>query len=77
MTDQRIENRRLSLSGQVMIGLVLGIAVIGLVLGVAVGIFFGEMVSWLKLIGDIFIKLLQMVAAFCFWCGQSPLLSSC
>jgi Na+/H+-dicarboxylate symporter len=51
MTDLRIENRRLSLSGQVMIGLVLGIAV---------GIFFGAMVRWLKLIGDIFIKLLQI-----------------
>jgi len=51
MTVQRIENRRLSLSGQVMIGLVLG---------VAVGVFFGEMVSWLKVVGDIFIKLLQI-----------------
>jgi Na+/H+-dicarboxylate symporter len=51
MTDLRIENRRLSLSGQVMLGLLLG---------VAVGIFFGEMVSWLKLVGDIFIKLLQI-----------------
>jgi Na+/H+-dicarboxylate symporter len=51
MNDLQFKNRRLSLSGQVMLGLVLG---------VFVGIFFGEMVSWLKLVGDVFIKLLQI-----------------
>ena len=29
-------------------------------LGIAVGIFFGEMVGWVKIVGDIFIKLLQI-----------------
>jgi Na+/H+-dicarboxylate symporter/ABC-type amino acid transport substrate-binding protein len=33
---------------------------VGLVLGIAVGLFFGEMVSWLKIVGDIFIRLLQI-----------------
>lgn len=33
---------------------------VGLVLGIVTGLFFGEMVSWLKLFGDIFIKLLQI-----------------
>ncbi|MGI9265634.1 MAG: cation:dicarboxylate symporter family transporter [Gammaproteobacteria bacterium] len=42
---------RLSLSRQVIFGLLLGIAV---------GIFFGEMVGWTKIVGDIFIKLLQI-----------------
>jgi Na+/H+-dicarboxylate symporter/ABC-type amino acid transport substrate-binding protein len=42
---------RLSLSRQVLLGLLLGIAV---------GIFFGEMVGWMKIVGDIFIKLLQI-----------------
>ena len=32
----------------------------GLVLGIAVGLFFGELVSWLKVVGDIFIRLLQV-----------------
>jgi Na+/H+-dicarboxylate symporter len=34
--------------------------IVGLVLGIAVGLFFGEMVSWLKIVGDIFIRLLQV-----------------
>jgi len=33
---------------------------LGLVLGVACGVFFGEMVGWLNVVGDIFIKLLQI-----------------
>src|SRR5210317_1974401 len=33
---------------------------LGLVLGIAVGLFFGEMVSWLKIVGDVFIRLLQI-----------------
>ena len=33
---------------------------LGLFLGVACGIFFGEMVGWLQVVGDIFIKLLQI-----------------
>ncbi len=33
---------------------------IGLVLGLACGLFFGEMVTWLKVVGIIFIKLLQI-----------------
>jgi len=44
-------SRRLGLSEQVLIGLVLGIAA---------GIFFGEMVGWLKIVGDVFIMLLQI-----------------
>ena len=43
--------RRLGLAEQVLIGLGLGIAA---------GIFFGEMVGGLKLVGDIFIRLLQV-----------------
>ena len=31
-----------------------------LLLGIATGIFFGEMVAWLQIVGDIFIKLLQV-----------------
>ncbi|MCX2983426.1 cation:dicarboxylase symporter family transporter [Halieaceae bacterium IMCC14734] len=31
-----------------------------LLLGIATGVFFGEMVAWLQVIGDIFIKLLQV-----------------
>jgi Na+/H+-dicarboxylate symporter/ABC-type amino acid transport substrate-binding protein len=31
-----------------------------LLLGIAAGIFFGEMVAWLQVVGDIFIKLLQV-----------------
>ena len=34
--------------------------ILGLLLGIAVGLFFGEMVSWLKIFGDIFIRLLQV-----------------
>ena len=33
---------------------------LSLVLGVACGVFFGEMVGWLNVVGDIFIKLLQI-----------------
>jgi Na+/H+-dicarboxylate symporter/ABC-type amino acid transport substrate-binding protein len=42
---------RLSLAGQVMLGLVLG---------AACGVFFGEMTGWLNVVGNIFIKLLQI-----------------
>ena len=51
MAETPPSKRRLALSEQVLIGLVLGIAV---------GIFFGEMVGWLKIIGDVFIMLLQI-----------------
>jgi Na+/H+-dicarboxylate symporter/ABC-type amino acid transport substrate-binding protein len=34
--------------------------ILGLLLGIAFGLFFGEMVSWLKIFGDIFIRLLQV-----------------
>ena len=43
--------RRLSLAQQVLIGLGLGIVA---------GVFFGEMVGWLKVVGDVFIRLLQV-----------------
>ena len=43
--------RRLGLAEQVLLGLGLG---------VVAGVFFGEMVGWLKVVGDIFIKLLQV-----------------
>ena len=43
--------RRLNLAGQVLLGLALG---------VAAGIVFGEMVGWLKVVGDIFVRLLQV-----------------
>jgi len=43
--------RRLGLSEQVLLGLGLGIAA---------GIFFGEMIGWLKVVGDVFIRLLQV-----------------
>jgi Na+/H+-dicarboxylate symporter len=33
---------------------------LGLGLGIVAGIFFGEMVGWLKVVGDIFIRLLQV-----------------
>jgi Na+/H+-dicarboxylate symporter len=33
---------------------------LSLLLGIATGIFFGEMVAWLQVVGDIFIKLLQV-----------------
>ncbi|MDJ0985179.1 MAG: cation:dicarboxylase symporter family transporter [Desulfobacterales bacterium] len=42
---------RLSSSGKIYLGLFLG---------AACGLFFGEMVSWLQVVGDIFIKLLQI-----------------
>jgi len=42
---------RWGLSGQILLGLFLG---------AACGVFFGEMASWLKVVGDIFIKLLQI-----------------
>jgi Na+/H+-dicarboxylate symporter/ABC-type amino acid transport substrate-binding protein len=43
--------KKLSLSAKVLIGVLLGIAV---------GVFFGEHVAWLSILGDIFIGLLQM-----------------
>ncbi len=45
------EKRRLGLSELVLIGLALGIAV---------GVFFGELVAWMKIVGEVFIKLLQV-----------------
>jgi len=51
MTEKAPGKRRLGLAEQVLIGLVLG---------VAVGIFFGEMTAFLKIVGDAFIMLLQM-----------------
>ncbi len=46
-----LEKRRLGLSELVLIGLALGIAV---------GVFFGELVGWMKIVGDVFIQLLQV-----------------
>ncbi len=43
--------KRLSLAAQIIVGLVLGLIC---------GIFFGEKVAWMKLIGGLFIKLLQI-----------------
>ena len=43
--------RRLGLAEQVLLGLGLGIVA---------GIFFGDMVGWLKIVGDVFIRLLQV-----------------
>lgn len=43
--------RRLGLAERVLLGLGLGIAT---------GIFFGEMVGWLQVVGDVFIRLLQV-----------------
>ena len=37
-----------------------GRILVGLVLGIGTGVFFGELVADLKLVGDIFIKLLQI-----------------
>ena len=45
------KKRRLTLAGQVLLGLGLG---------VAVGAFFGDMVGWLGVVGDVFIRLLQI-----------------
>ena len=45
------ERRRLGLSELVLISLALGIAV---------GVFFGEMADWMEIVGEIFIKLLQV-----------------
>ncbi len=36
------------------------LVLIGLALGIAVGVFFGEMVGWIKIVGDVFITLLQV-----------------
>ncbi len=33
---------------------------VGLVLGIAVGVFFGGMVGWLEIVGEVFVKLLQI-----------------
>lgn len=49
--DKTSGKYRLALSEQVLVAFVLGIAA---------GVFFGEMTSWLKIVGDIFIKLLQI-----------------
>ena len=46
-----IKHLKNSLSTQILLGLVLGIAV---------GLFFGEMASWLAFLGDIFLRLFQM-----------------
>ncbi len=46
-----VKPRRVSLAAKIMIGLVLGLAC---------GLFFGEMVTWLQVVGIIFIKLLQI-----------------
>ena len=46
-----VKPRRMSLAAKIMIGLVLGLAC---------GLFFGEMVTWLQVVGIIFIKLLQI-----------------
>nr|MDJ0989633.1 cation:dicarboxylase symporter family transporter [Desulfobacterales bacterium] len=43
--------KRMSLAAQIIVGLVLGLIC---------GIFFGEKVAWMKLIGGLFIKLLQI-----------------
>ena len=45
------EKRRLGLSELVLISLALGIAV---------GVFFGEMAGWMEIVGEVFIKLLQV-----------------
>ncbi len=51
MSTQTRRNPRFSLATQVLLGLVLG---------VAAGVFFGEMVAFLNVVGEVFIKLLQM-----------------
>jgi Na+/H+-dicarboxylate symporter/uncharacterized short protein YbdD (DUF466 family) len=51
MTVKEGKKVRLSLSAKILIGLILGIVL---------GLFFGEAVGFLKIIGDAFIKLLQM-----------------
>jgi Na+/H+-dicarboxylate symporter len=50
-TKKSLSKLRLSSAGKIYLGLFLG---------VACGIFFGEMTNWLQLVGDIFIKLLQV-----------------
>ncbi len=50
-TKKSLGKLRLSSSGKIYLGLFLG---------AACGIFFGETVSWLQIVGDIFIKLLQI-----------------
>ena len=49
--ESETKPRRMSLAVQIIIGLILGLIC---------GIFFGEKVAWLKIIGGIFIKLLQI-----------------
>ena len=51
MSEDPPRKRRLTLAGQVLLGLALGIAA---------GIVFGEMVGWLKVVGDVFVRLLQV-----------------
>jgi Na+/H+-dicarboxylate symporter/ABC-type amino acid transport substrate-binding protein len=50
-TKKSLSKPRLSSSGKIYLGLFLG---------VVCGIFFGEMANWLQIVGDIFIKLLQI-----------------
>ena len=50
-TKKSLSKLRLSSAGQIYLGLFLG---------AACGIFFGEMASWLQIVGDTFIKLLQI-----------------
>ena len=50
-SEQAPRKRRLSLAGRVLIGLALG---------VIAGVFFGDMVGWLQIVGDVFIRLLQI-----------------
>ena len=51
MAEEHRDEKRLSLSTQVFIGLGLGLVT---------GIFFGEMVTPVKSVGDAFVRLLQM-----------------
>jgi hypothetical protein len=52
LNDNRVEKPRgIPVPQQVLIALVLGIAS---------GLFFGELLAWLKPVGDVFIKLLQI-----------------
>jgi len=50
-TKKSLSKLRLSSAGKIYLGLFLG---------AACGIFFGEMANWLQIVGDIFIKLLQI-----------------
>ena len=50
-TAKKMKKKKLSLSAKIIIGMVLGFAA---------GIFFGEYCAFLQIIGDAFIKLLQI-----------------